>query len=382
MREWARCGEGSKVGACLLWALCAVLGCAGAGPWEPAPTRDAGSGRMSAPEDGGTERDAGEPATQEGGVRDDAGFPSDAGGPTRDGGAAADGGAQARDGGASVDAGAGRDGGAVRDAGAADAGSTRDAGVPPDRVDAGLTGDADAAVLVHVDLPATMGCGRLAQGLVRMQNVGTMSWANRVPDTSHRLGRLEPLADLFPHENLRFNMGAEATVPPGQAYSFRFTIQAPRAPGRYPLRLQMVHEQVRWFGPIVDRDVVVTTEGCVPEPADACARSSSQFLGDVEAAITYVQDTWPHLFYTNVDRGGRAWAVRDELGYTYGVTDRLNAMGLVAVVDAWAGDEISVKSNEASSENFDILAYDPLYPGGNVRRGAGAYRVTCTPAQF
>ena len=43
----------------------------------------------------------------------------------------------------------------------------------------------------------------------------------------------------------------------------------------------------------------------------------------------------------------------------------------------WDGEELNVKTNNVSSENYDILTAK-----GYMRRGDGSYRVTCYPAYF
>ncbi len=41
------------------------------------------------------------------------------------------------------------------------------------------------------------------------------------------------------------------------------------------------------------------------------------------------------------------------------------------------GEEVALKTSQGSNEQYDILT-----ASGYVRRGAGAYRSTCTPAWF
>jgi len=65
------------------------------------------------------------------------------------------------------------------------------------------------------------------------------------------------------------------TVAPGQNASFTFTVTAPSTPGNYPLRYQMLHQNVGWFGDISPQSVTVgaapvvsvTTGAWQPNPA-------------------------------------------------------------------------------------------------------------------
>jgi hypothetical protein len=256
--------------------------------------------------------------------------------------------------------------------------------VPPDLLDAGVTNVPNASVIVYARIPETMQCGRSTNALVRVQNIGTRTWKNVAEDLGHKLGRLEPHEPLFLRDNLRFYMGWKAEVPPGSAYTFGFTLTAPREVGTYRLRLQMLEELVEWFGPIVERDIEVLGDDCAPaEEALTCDAGPATVGRDVEQAIDWLIGTSPHIFDFDINLGGGAYALRDEIGFTYGVTERLNALGLTAVVDGWAGDEIQVKRDRTFSDTFDIVrAGDERSPGGYVRRGSGAFRGTCHPAAF
>jgi hypothetical protein len=217
-----------------------------------------------------------------------------------------------------------------------------------------------------------------------MQNVGTNTWRTIYEgDLGHKLGQLEPAVPFFLRGQMRFYLGGNVRVPPGSAYTFGFTLTAPRQAGTYRLRLQMVHERVRWFGPLIERDIEVRTDNCAPVTTDDCPLTTSTFGRDVEQAIDWMIANEPQVFDLSVPLGSGAYPLLDEIGFTYGVTARLNAMGLIAIVDAWAGDEISVKRDERYSENYDIVRVgNDTYPGGFVRRGSGAYRATCTPSYF
>jgi hypothetical protein len=110
----------------------------------------------------------------------------------------------------------------------------------------------------------------------------------------------------------------------------------------------------------------------------ACSREGTAiFRQAVEDALDQIAREQPQIFDpTDVQPGGAPnwYRVKDEGAYTQGVVRILLAKGLCA---RWDGEELNVKSENAKSENYDILTAQ-----GYVRRGDGAYRVTCYPAYF
>ena len=109
----------------------------------------------------------------------------------------------------------------------------------------------------------------------------------------------------------------------------------------------------------------------------ACTREASVFGQAVEAALDQMYKEHPEIFdFTDVQPGGDPnwYRVRDEAAYSAGVVKILLSKGLCA---RWDGEELNVKNNNVSSENYDILTAK-----GYVRRGEGSYRVTCYPAYF
>ena len=109
----------------------------------------------------------------------------------------------------------------------------------------------------------------------------------------------------------------------------------------------------------------------------ACSREASVFGQAVEAALDQIAREQPQLFdFTDVQPGGDPnwYKVTNEAAYSQGVVKIILATGLCA---RWDGEELNVKNNNVSSENYDILTSK-----GYVRRGEGSYRVTCYPAYF
>ena len=103
----------------------------------------------------------------------------------------------------------------------------------------------------------------------------------------------------------------------------------------------------------------------------SCARHNGRFVDDVEAAVEQVLRERPALFDLGDPNNPR---VRDSAGYYAAVLQSLRASGFCANYD---GAEVQVKNTNDFSEQYDVLLSD-----GALRRGAGAYRLTCQPASF
>jgi hypothetical protein len=121
------------------------------------------------------------------------------------------------------------------------------------------------------------------------------------------------------------------------------------------------------------------TPGCtLPASVSiACGREEGEFSQIIEDAIDQLVKEEPGLFDPNdIQKGAPSnwYRVRDEAAYTKGLVRILNTKGVCA---AWDGEEINIKKNNVSSENFDILTAQ-----GYIRRGEGAYQVDCFPAYF
>lgn len=103
----------------------------------------------------------------------------------------------------------------------------------------------------------------------------------------------------------------------------------------------------------------------------SCARHNGRFVSEVDAAVTQVLRDSPALFDLGDPANPR---VRDAAGYYAGVVRNLQAAGFCANYD---GAEVQVKNTNDFSEQYDVLLSD-----GGLRRGNGAYRLTCQPASF
>jgi len=105
-----------------------------------------------------------------------------------------------------------------------------------------------------------------------------------------------------------------------------------------------------------------------------CDRQVAAFGADVDAAITLLTQQHPEIFdlTQQVGEGGFKVLMPDE--YYAGVIRNLEARDFCAGYDFV---ELQVKNRSSFSEQYDIML-----ASGHVRRGAGAYRATCSPPNF
>jgi hypothetical protein len=120
----------------------------------------------------------------------------------------------------------------------------------------------------------------------------------------------------------------------------------------------------------------VPSATCTPGTGSGlnCPRTSPSFLAEVDAAINTLGQQQPGLFDFNDLRGAGGWRVLDPIRYHWAVAEILASQGLCATYD---GEEIAVKRGNAFSDQYDIHL-----SSGHVRRGAGSYMATCSPAWF
>ena len=105
-----------------------------------------------------------------------------------------------------------------------------------------------------------------------------------------------------------------------------------------------------------------------------CSRASAAFAADVDAAITQLVQQRPDIFDLNQQAGEGGYKVLKYEDYYAGVIRNLQARDFCAGFDLV---ELQVKNSPSFSEQYDIML-----ASGHVRRGAGAYRSTCSPSSF
>ena len=105
-----------------------------------------------------------------------------------------------------------------------------------------------------------------------------------------------------------------------------------------------------------------------------CSRQVGAYGADVDAAITLLVQQRPDIFDLNQHIGEDGFKVLNPTDYYAGVIANLEARGFCAGYDFV---ELQVKNSSAFSEQYDIML-----GSGHIRRGAGAYRATCSPPNF
>jgi hypothetical protein len=112
-----------------------------------------------------------------------------------------------------------------------------------------------------------------------------------------------------------------------------------------------------------------------------CSRRSEALLAEVEAAMELLIQQKPQIFDLTNEYAPetRAYRVVDREAYMNGLVVNLRAAGLCAERDPDDALQETIRAKNASDFSED---YDVLLATGHMRRGAGAYRQTCTPASF
>jgi hypothetical protein len=105
-----------------------------------------------------------------------------------------------------------------------------------------------------------------------------------------------------------------------------------------------------------------------------CDRQTSAYATQVDAAITLLTQQRPDIFDLSQQAGEGGYKVLNPNDYYAGVIRNMEAAGFCAGYDLV---ELQVKNSSSFSEQYDIML-----ASGHVRRGAGAYRATCSPPNF
>jgi hypothetical protein len=105
-----------------------------------------------------------------------------------------------------------------------------------------------------------------------------------------------------------------------------------------------------------------------------CTRQSASFSGDVDAAINLLVQQHPEIFDLTQQAGEGGYKVLNPDAYYAGVIRNLEAAGFCAGYDFV---NLQLKNSSSFSEQYDIQL-----GSGHIRRGAGAYRSTCSPPNF
>jgi hypothetical protein len=112
-----------------------------------------------------------------------------------------------------------------------------------------------------------------------------------------------------------------------------------------------------------------------------CSQGSTALLSELEEAMSLLVQQKPQIFDLSEEAapGTKSYRVLDREAYMEGLVANLRAAGLCAERDPDDGDQETIRAKDSSdfSEEFDVLLSN-----GFMRRGAGAYRQTCSPSSF
>jgi hypothetical protein len=122
--------------------------------------------------------------------------------------------------------------------------------VPP-ALDAPLPDNEFRATIAAVDPPRSLHPGETATLSVRVRNGGDQPWpATRTADARYQLRLGDRWFDATGATLVRDDARAALVFPlyPGEEATLRLAITAPVQPGEYLLELDLVQENVAWFG--------------------------------------------------------------------------------------------------------------------------------------
>ncbi len=112
----------------------------------------------------------------------------------------------------------------------------------------------DAAV-VESTSTVSVQAGKSETIPLTLRNTGSAAWSS---DLGFKLGVVSDASGIVQTSYARIGLPAGTTVQPGQTYTFSIPLMAP-SPGSYAVQVQMVQENVAWFGPQVQTAVNVGT---------------------------------------------------------------------------------------------------------------------------
>lgn len=116
------------------------------------------------------------------------------------------------------------------------------------------------------------------------------------------------------------------------------------------------------------------------EEAD-CERGGEQLLNVYEDAIDLLVKQRPEIFdlTSEAQPDTKAYLVKDKSAYLNGLVANIRARGLCAERDPDDGAQQTIRMKKQNDFSED---YDTLLSSGHARRGQGAYRRSCEPANF
>jgi hypothetical protein len=189
--------------------------------------------------------------------------------------------------------------------------------------------------------------------------------------------RLDGGADGTGPADARPGDGTPADAPAGDGPAGPTDAASPDGP--VPLDGPAPQDAAQGDGPQADAPVIVCPGATAPEcspgsgSGEGCFDATSCFVTKVQAAVNGVINDHPGWF----DRSGSCAIIICDINlFMDDVVARLVAQQLCAIRDPNApNEEVTVKHDNAFSENFDIVAST-----GCARTGSAIFTSTCAPA--
>ena len=195
--------------------------------------------------------------------------------------------------------------------------------------------EADAAEIVETSFPTSMACRGSGTGVVVVRNTGSETWTR---EAGYKLGTVDDSDDFYQLDT-RIWLPEEASIAPGETWTFEITLIAPGTEAEYTTDWQMVHEGVRWFGETTEADINVTC-GSVEGRTGAVRLSDHSLVDDTgefnALGATLMWAAWG--MRNDPDRLAENLSYLSDNGFHY-----IRALGVVGDpddTDYWDGREI------------------------------------------
>ncbi|MEN6625931.1 MAG: hypothetical protein ABFD69_06875 [Candidatus Sumerlaeia bacterium] len=114
------------------------------------------------------------------------------------------------------------------------------------------------ASLVNTSSPASIQTGKSGTASVTLRNSGSSAWGGTL---GYDLNVNSDPGNIVAGTSQHIAIPDGVTVQPGQQYTFQVPLLGPATTGHYTVQLQMIHQFVTKFGPVVSFDIDVVSAG-------------------------------------------------------------------------------------------------------------------------
>lgn len=115
-----------------------------------------------------------------------------------------------------------------------------------------------SASLVSLSSPSSIQSGQNGTASVTLRNSGSSAWGGTL---GYDLNVNSDPGNIVVDTNQHITIPDGVTVQPGQQYTFQVPLLGPATTGHYTVQLQMIHQFVTKFGPVVSFDIDVVSAG-------------------------------------------------------------------------------------------------------------------------